>query len=109
MKNLADKKCLPCEVGGLPLESAVVETYSKNVPEWIVAKDKRKISRLFKFADFKEAMIFVNKVAALAEGEGHHPDFLIHYSQVTLELWTHEIGGLSENDFIMASKIDLIG
>jgi len=67
-----------------------------------------KISQEFKFKDFKEAIAFVNKIAELAENEGHHPDIHIFYNKVLVEIWTHFIGGLSENDFILASKIELL-
>ncbi len=77
-------------------------------PAWEISEDGKKISRKFKFKDFKEAMQFINKVADIAETEGHHPDLHIFYNKVVIELWTHTVGGLSENDFIMASKIDLI-
>ena len=70
--------------------------------------DNKKIRHEFKFKDFKEAMAFINKVAEIAESEGHHPDIHIFYNKVTIELWTHFIGGLHENDFIVASKIELI-
>ena len=83
-----------------------IALYTKDVPKWKVASDDKKISRLFKFNDFKEALIFVNKVGAIAEEQGHHPDFAINYNEVTLELWTHAVGGLNANDFIMAAKID---
>lgn len=80
--------------------------YLKHLPGWeIVDEKERKIRRQFKCRDFAEAMKFVNGVAHLAEEEGHHPDILINYSRVTLTLWTHAIGGLSENDFILAAKI----
>ena len=108
MVNLSTQKCIPCELGGEPLKKDEVEFYAKDVPQWSVASDHKKISRLFAYTDFKEAMMFVNKVADLAEGEGHHPDINIHYNKVTLDLWTHEVGGLSVNDFIVASKIDLL-
>lgn len=70
--------------------------------------DNKKLERVFQFKDFKEAMGFVNKVVAVAEAEGHHPDILINYNRVVLTSWTHAIGGLSENDFILASKIDAL-
>ena len=68
----------------------------------------RKISKRYEFADFLGAMAFVDKMAALAEREGHHPDFCVHYSRVDVTLWTHAARGLSENDFILASKLDAI-
>lgn len=76
------------------------------VDGWAADEDFKKIYREFKFNNFKEAMEFVNQVASLAESEGHHPDIYIHHwNKVRLELSTHAIGGLSENDFIMAAKI----
>ncbi len=75
--------------------------------EWRVTGGK-KISHEFSFSDFKEAMEFVNQVAALAEQETHHPDISIHYNKVFIELWTHAVGGLSENDFILAAKIETL-
>lgn len=70
------------------------------------AGDVDKIEKLFKFKNFKEAMVFVNKVAEIAEEEGHHPDIFIQWNKVTLTLWTHAINGLFDNDFILAAKID---
>ena len=72
---------------------------------WSVVKNL-KIERLFKFNNFKEAIEFVNKIAILAEEEGHHPDMDISYNEVNITIWTHAIKGLSENDFILAVKID---
>ena len=69
---------------------------------------EKEISKIYKFKNSVEAMAFVNKIATVAEKEGHHPDLFIHYNQVTVSLWTHTVGGLSENDFIVAAKIDLI-
>ncbi len=73
---------------------------------WTLVEDHKSISREFTFKDFKEAMIFINKVADLAESEGHHPDIHCWWNKVKLELSTHAIGGLSNNDFILASKIN---
>ncbi|MBI3331823.1 4a-hydroxytetrahydrobiopterin dehydratase [Candidatus Peregrinibacteria bacterium] len=105
-KSLLDKKCVPCEGGVPPLIPAEVKKFLSETPEWEVIEENDKISRMFKFKNFVEAMKFVNKVADLAEAENHHPDFDVSYSKVTLTLWTHAIGGLSENDFILAAKID---
>ena len=66
------------------------------------------VCREFKFRNFRDAMVFINKVAAIAEEEGHHPDMQIRYNHVSLELWTHAINGLSENDFILAAKINTL-
>ena len=104
--GLIDKKCVPCR-GGMPAltEDQVKKYLAELKTEWQVAGNK-KISREFKFKSFPEAMAFVNKVAELAESEDHHPDMLISYRRVVMELTTHAIGGLSENDFIMARKIE---
>lgn len=74
------------------------------VPGWSVADGK--LVRTFTFKDFKEAMVFVNAVASIAEQEGHHPDISIFYNKVDIVLWTHAVGGLSVNDFILAAKIN---
>lgn len=105
--DLSNKKCIPCEVGGEPMDSKAIAIFSKDLANWKVIEEK-KISRNFKFKDFKESMRFVNKVADIAEGEGHHPDIHIYYNKVDIELMTHEVGGLTENDFIVATKIDRI-
>ncbi len=104
--DLADKHCAPCEGGTKPLNKSKIQKYQAVLTTpWEVIGNK-KISRQFKFKNFKEAVEFVNKVANLAEGEGHHPDIHIFYNKVNLELWTHAIGGLSENDFILAAKVN---
>ena len=82
--------------------------YRKDVPEWELAADGKSVVRTYVFKDFKEALVFVNRIGVLAEAEGHHPDISIHYNKVTLKLWTHEVGGLSINDFIVAAKINYI-
>ena len=103
--DLTQKKCVPCEVGAEPMDAATVAEYAKNIPMWNVT-DNKLLTREFKFKDFKESMQFVLKVAELAEAEGHHPDMYIFYNVVRLELSTHAVKGLSENDFILAAKID---
>jgi 4a-hydroxytetrahydrobiopterin dehydratase len=105
--DLTQKKCVPCEAGTPPLGAAAVAEFMKSVPALNVV-DVKKLSREFKFKDFTAAMAFVNRVAAIAESEGHHPDIYIFYNLVRLELSTHAIGGLSENDFIVAAKIDAL-
>lgn len=84
------------------------DQYLSEVLGWQMTDDGKSISRDFEFKDFKGSMAFVNKVADVAESEGHHPDIYIFYSKVKLELSTHAIGGLSENDFILAAKINAI-
>jgi 4a-hydroxytetrahydrobiopterin dehydratase len=104
--KLADKKCVPCEGGTPPMKGEEIQKNKSQLKnDWKVV-DETKIRHEFKFKDFKQAMAFVNKAADVAEEEGHHPDIHIHYNRVVIELWTHSIGGLSENDFIMAAKIE---
>ena len=107
MNDLLKKKCIPCEGKGIkPFDKERAEEYMIDVPGWVLSEDSKKISKEFKFADFIGAVNFVERVADVAEMEGHHPDIHIFYNKVLLELSTHSIGGLSENDFIVASKIN---
>jgi 4a-hydroxytetrahydrobiopterin dehydratase len=108
MSSLKNRHCVPCE-GGVPkLTEAKAEELRRQTPAWTLSEDASKIERKFRFEDFRQAMAFVNRVAAIANEEDHHPDILVNYSRVTLTLWTHAIGGLSENDFIVAAKIDAL-
>jgi len=109
MEDLTAKKCVPCEGGTAPLMAKEIQEYLPKVPGWSVAADMKSISREFKFQGFKQAIVFVNEVADLAEFEGHHPDIAIWYDKVKLSLSTHAIKGLSENDFILAAKMNQIG
>lgn len=104
MSGLTEKRCLPCEGLTAPLERPEAEKLLAQVAGWSLTE--KRISKEFKFKNFVQAMKFVDKVADIAEAEGHHPDIHIHYNLVRFELWTHAIGGLSENDFILAAKID---
>ena len=99
------KKCVPCE-GGLPaMARARAEELLATLDGWDLTADR--LHRHFRFKDFAGAMRFVNALAALAEAEGHHPDFSLHdWNLLDVSTWTHAIGGLSENDFILAGKID---
>ena len=109
MEDLTEKKCVPCEGGTKPLEQEAIQNYLSQVPGWSVAADLKSITREYQFADFKAAIVFVNEVADLAEFEGHHPNIYIFYNKVKLTLSTHAIKGLSENDFILAAKMNQIG
>ena len=102
--NLIEKKCVPCEGGTPPLAKPAIDVLIKEIPLWSLKEGH--LFRSFKFRNFKEAMVFVNSLAKLADEEGHHPDICIHYNRVEVELWTHAIKGLSENDFIIAAKAD---
>ncbi len=104
MPNLTQKRCVPCEGNTPKLQAEEIYKFLKEVSGW--QEEKEKIHKTFQFKNFLEAMKFVNQMADLAEEEGHHPDFSVHYNKVEVSLWTHAIGGLSENDFILAAKID---
>lgn len=104
---LLHKKCVPCEGGVQPFTEAQIKEYVAQLKtEWEVF-ELRKITKTFKFKDFKEAIAFINKVATVAEQENHHPDMKVFgWNKVEIELSTHAIKGLSENDFILAAKIE---
>ncbi|MEK7530816.1 MAG: 4a-hydroxytetrahydrobiopterin dehydratase [Patescibacteria group bacterium] len=109
MIYLTDKKCVACEGGMPPLTKAQIDELKPQTPEWFVSDDLRFINREFTFKDFKQTLAFVNKVGELAESEGHHPDLFIHdYKKLAITLTTYAVKGLSENDFILAAKIDLL-
>ena len=112
--SLKEKRCVPCE-GGMPaLDELTTRKLLGEVSGWSVALEggqggsqgQPRLHKRFQFVDFLAAMAFVDKMAALAEEEAHHPDFCVHYSRVDVTLWTHAVSGLSENDFILAAKID---
>ncbi|HCB35300.1 MAG: hypothetical protein A2W52_04550 [Candidatus Taylorbacteria bacterium RIFCSPHIGHO2_02_49_25] len=107
MINLSSKKCRPCEVGEGRLGRAEIGAFAPHVPEWKVV-EWHELKRRFKFKNFVEALAFVNKVGTLAESEGHHPDIRFGWGYVELTLFTHAVDGLSENDFILAAKIDVL-
>lgn len=108
--DLTKKKCEPCEGGTRPFDKAEAEKHLLMLKtKWDFIQDKEfKIRKKYKFETFRQAIDFVNKIADLAESEDHHPNIFNSYSRVTITLTTHSIGGLSINDFILASKIDLI-
>jgi 4a-hydroxytetrahydrobiopterin dehydratase len=110
MTKLAEKRCVPCEGGMPPLDDGAVTKLLGQVSGWARRDEKEgaRITRRFKFKDFVAAMAFLDKMAVIAEAEQHHPDFCVHYNQVDVTLWTHSVGGLSENDFILAAKIDAL-
>jgi 4a-hydroxytetrahydrobiopterin dehydratase len=106
--DLSEKKCKPCEGGTPPLNQDEINDLKQHLkPDWQMSEEM-KLVKEYLFVNFKHTMDFVDKVAALAEEEGHHPVMHVYYGRVVIELWTHAINGLSENDFIMAYKIDKI-
>lgn len=108
MSELHQLKCAACRTGQPTLSESEIAEMQPQVPEWRVirAKDIPRLERVFKFKDFAEALDFTNRVGALAEEEGHHPLIITEWGRVTVQWWTHKIGGLHRNDFIMAAKTD---
>lgn len=110
--TLLNKHCVPCEGGVPPASDEVIANLLALTPEWSVQEFEKNgvriktLQRHIEFADFRTVMAFLRKVEDLAESEGHHPDFCVHYNKVDLMLYTHAIRGLHENDFILAAKID---
>ncbi|OGE73877.1 MAG: 4a-hydroxytetrahydrobiopterin dehydratase [Candidatus Doudnabacteria bacterium RIFCSPLOWO2_02_FULL_42_9] len=103
--KLADKKCVPCEGGIPPFSKQQVKKYLRKLNRgWKIVDNK--LDKEFKFKNFVESMGFANQVALIAQAEDHHPEMEISYKKVEIELWTHAAGGLTENDFILAAKID---
>lgn len=106
MSNLLSKKCIPCSIATDPLNKEEIEKFFKELKDgWIIVEDKQ-IEKTYKFKDFKEALDFTNLVGELAESEGHHPVIYLAWGRVGIKLWTSNIEGLHENDFILAAKID---
>jgi len=106
---LIRKRCVPCEGGIEPLDRSAVANLLPQVPGWVASPDGKAIRREWTARNFAKAAQFFQEVAILADDEGHHPDFhLTGYRQVAIDLTTHAVGGLTENDFILAAKIDAI-
>jgi 4a-hydroxytetrahydrobiopterin dehydratase len=106
-EELSKKRCVPCEGGVPPLSRAEAESFIESVEGWSLALDAKMITRNWTMKNFMAGIEFFNQVAAVAEDEGHHPDLHLEgYRRVTISLWTHAVGGLTENDFIMAAKIN---
>jgi 4a-hydroxytetrahydrobiopterin dehydratase len=102
---LTEKHCVPCKGGVPPLRGEELEKLSAKLPDWKVIDDHH-LTKTFVFPDFKTALAFVNRAGAVAEAEGHHPDLLLAWGRVDVKTYTHKIEGLTENDFILAAKID---
>lgn len=108
-EELTRKKCAPCEGGVTPYTPEEAKSQLSSMPDWSLSTDGHRIRREWTVKNFMAGIDFFNKIAALAESEGHHPDLhLVGYRNVAVEIWTHAIGGLSENDFILAAKIDAL-
>ena len=105
MSNLAEKHCVPCRGGVPPLIGPELASYAGQLPDWNVVEEHH-LTKSFRFPDFKTALDFVNRVGAVAEEEGHHPDLCLAWGKVDVQVFTHKIRGLTESDFVLAAKVD---
>ena len=111
MSNLKDKKCLPCEGGVIPFDISEIHKYQKKVDGWEIIKNEKEIfflNKRFNFKNFLQSQNFINDVGKISEEENHHPDISFGWGYAVIQITTHSIEGLSENDFILAAKIDQI-
>lgn len=108
MSDLAAKKCVPCEGGAEPLAAEDAAKLIAKLDGWRLSDDAKEIARRFDFANYYPVMAFVNAIAWMAHQEGHHPDMEVSYNRLVVRYSTHAIGGLSENDFICAAKVDAL-
>ena len=109
MSDLLDKKCVPCEGGVVPFDISEIHKYQKKIYGWEVVKGEKNIlffEKKFTFKNFLDSQNFVNQVGKISENEGHHPEILFGWGYAKISITTHAIEGLSENDFILAAKID---
>jgi len=106
MNELKQMACVPCERGGSPLAADEIDRLRQELPDWEVVTEagELRLRRMFTFSDFRQALAFTNHVGELAEAEGHHPKLVTEWGRVTVEWWTHSVGGLHRNDFIMAAR-----
>ncbi len=105
--GLSERHCIPCRGGVPPLQGAELEKLRAQLPKWDVVNGHH-LARAFAFSDFRTALDFVNRVGDVAEVEGHHPDIYLAWGKVEIRIWTHKIDGLTESDFILAAKTDLL-
>jgi 4a-hydroxytetrahydrobiopterin dehydratase len=108
MADLASRECIPCRGGVPPLKGEEISKLSSELPGWDVVNEHH-LKKNYKFKNFGEALVFVDRVGELAEEQGHHPDICFGWGWAEITIWTHKIGGLSESDFIIAAKIDQLG
>ena len=111
MNDLIDKMCVPCEGGVLPFDLSEIHKYQKKVDGWDIKKNEKKkyfLEKNFKFINFMNSQNFIDKVGKISEIENHHPDISFGWGYAKIVISTHAIEGLSENDFILAAKIDNI-
>ena len=110
MTDLHQIKCVACRAGEPTVTDSEIDMLRPQIPEWQIKEVDgiKRLERVFKFKNFAQALEFTNKVGAIAEEENHHPLMITEYGRATINWWTHKIGGLHKNDFIMAAKTDKI-
>jgi 4a-hydroxytetrahydrobiopterin dehydratase len=108
MSELADKHCVPCRGGVPPLKADQISSLLDILGSGWQAVDEHHLEKEFGFDDFAQALAFTNRIGAVAEEEGHHPDIYLSWGKVGLKIWTHKIDGLTESDFILAAKADIV-
>ncbi|PWH17639.1 MAG: 4a-hydroxytetrahydrobiopterin dehydratase [Anaerolineae bacterium] len=110
LEELRQAKCIPCRRGDAPLSQAEIASLKELLTDWEVreADGVLRLQRVFRFKNFSQALEFTNRIGAIAEEQDHHPALLTEWGKVTVTWWTHAVGGLHRNDFIMAAKTDQI-
>lgn len=103
--SLSQKHCVPCTTASAPLKRSEFAPLALQVPAWQIVEDRR-LHRELKLKDFAESLALANRIGAIAEAEGHHPDLLVRWGELIIDIWTHKVGGLTEADFVLAAKID---
>lgn len=108
MTELKQLRCEACRADAPPAAAAEIQAWLREIPDWTLleVEGEKRLQRVFRFRNYAEALDFVNRVAALAEAENHHPSMLLEWGRVTVCWWTHKIRGLHRNDFIMAARTD---
>lgn len=106
MTDLTEKKCVPCVSGATPLKGEMLKPLYLQLGEGWTIVEEHHLEKEYTFKNFKEALAFTNVIGKVAEEEGHHPDIMLTWGKVKLQIWTHKIDGLSESDFILAAKIE---
>jgi 4a-hydroxytetrahydrobiopterin dehydratase len=105
MAELAELQCVPCRGGVPPLQGREIGKLLGQLTGWQVVNEHH-LQKKYQFKDFRDSLEFVNKIGALAESQGHHPDICFGWGKAELTIWTHKIDGLTESDFVLAAKID---
>jgi 4a-hydroxytetrahydrobiopterin dehydratase len=105
MSDLADLQCVPCRGGVPPLPAPEIEKFLGQLEGWQVV-NQHHLQKTYRFKDFRESLQFVDRIGALAEQQGHHPDICFGWGKAEVTIWTHKIDGLTESDFVLAAKID---